>query len=211
MRLFWQLPGGRVGLLCLTGMWKDGCFSLVMQKRNKQRFKKKGDIKKRVTFYSGASCYDGTGGIEADTWRSARVRGSAGQLSRKRYCFNFADAASPSRSVRSCDPATSYFKPPFVFVFLPLMNVETLHVDWKTSPGPLNTQSCPGMFAVLYLGIGRADPRFLPVSPTGRSFPHIPVNADYLERDSSSLLALFQPLPAQSYFNIFTLVYCKDH
>lgn len=59
---------GRKGRIIVSEMREDGCFSLVMQKRNKQRFKKKkSDLKKKVTFYLGASCYDKTGGIKADT------------------------------------------------------------------------------------------------------------------------------------------------
>lgn len=48
---------------------------------------------------------------------------------------------------------------------------------WLLPPyrGPLNTQPCSGICAVLFLGIWRADPQLLPVIPTGH-FKLIPLN-----------------------------------
>lgn len=55
----------------------------------------------------GACCCDESDGIKSGTWTSARVRDYVGPLFRKRFYFNFADAASQSTLVRSCDPVTS--------------------------------------------------------------------------------------------------------
>lgn len=80
--------------------------------------------------------------------------------------------------------------------------------QWLFLPchGPLNTQPCPGIFAVLFLGIGRADPRFLPVSPTGHFRLILPnftgILHNFCHFSSQSQLCLLNPTLILKLLNI---------
>lgn len=153
-------------------MWKDGCFSLVINNAEKKWFFFFAS-KWLMIHPSGTSCCDESDGIKPGMWTSARVR------------------------------VRDHFSGSVIIVTLLMRRLGLVWSDhvtqWLLPPcrGPLNTQPGPGIFAVLFLGIGRADHPFLPVSLTGH-FKLIPPNFtgilhNFWHFSSQSQLCLLNP------------------